>query len=194
VITLVGKAAADPLAGMDVQRRLVADHERLGAALAVLEALLDRLDGSEAVRAFRRQLEFLHEFCELWHFPLEDAVLEIALEAGLTPSERRVVYLNLAQHQKIYADAVAALQRLEESGAAGPSPETRAAAGAYVRGLRSHLDFESRHLAPLLRRHLQIGDASRLSSMLHDLRATVAGKPLERLAELDAAARFPAAC
>jgi hemerythrin-like domain-containing protein len=191
VITLAGTAPADSAPGSDVQRRLGADRERLAAGLSVLEQHLDRLDDPEGAQAFRRQLEFVHEFCELWHFPLEDAALEVVLEAGLTPSERRVVYLNLAQHQQIYADAVVLLQQLGESADSVSGQATCAMAWTYVRGLRAHLDFERRHVAPLLRRQLRIHDGPRLAAMLHDLRATVAGRPLERLVGLDAAARLP---
>jgi hemerythrin-like domain-containing protein len=181
--------------GIDVVARLSVDHQRLAESVAALEGLLVRLDEPSALRAFVSHLEFVHEFCELLHFPMEDAFLEVVLEAGLTPSERRVVFVNLAQHQEIYADAVAVLERVDGDRPAGPAGEVefRARAQTYVKALRGHLDFESRHLQPLLRRHLPDPESTRLQSVLRDLLGTLAGKPLERLAALDAASRAIAA-
>jgi hemerythrin-like domain-containing protein len=181
--------------GIDVVARLSVDHQRLAESVAALEGLLGRLDDPSMLRAFVSHLEFVHEFCELLHFPMEDAFLEVVLEAGLTPSERRVVFVNLAQHQEIYADAVAVLERVDGDRAAGAAGEVefRARAETYVKALRGHLDFESRHLQPLLRRHLPDPESTRLQSVLRDLLGTLAGKPLERLAALDAASRAIAA-
>ena len=181
--------------GIDVVARLSVDHQRLAESVAALEELLGRLDAPSSLRAFVSHLEFVHEFCELLHFPMEDAFLEVVLEAGLTPSERRVVFVNLAQHQEIYADAVAVLERVGGNGTAGSAGqlEFRARAETYVKALRGHLDFESRHLQPLLRRHLPDPESTRLQSLLRDLLGTLAGKPLERLAALDAASRAIAA-
>jgi hemerythrin-like domain-containing protein len=176
---------------------LVLEHERLVEGLEAMEALLDRLDEAPALAAFLAHLEFIHDFCELLHFPFEDAVLELILEAGLTPTERRVVFVNLAQHQQIYVDAVAVLQlrcrsRCEPDGgssADGPDVQLTAAAQTYVRGLRLHVAFEQRHLQPLLRRQVRACDQQRMESILEALLGTLAGKPLERLAVLDASSR-----
>jgi hemerythrin-like domain-containing protein len=186
--------------GGDIVSRLSLDHQRLAESVTALEGLLERLNDPDAVQAFVSHLEFVHEFCELLHFPMEDAFLEVVLEAGLTPSERRVVFVNLAQHQQIYADAVAVLERAAGQHVAGQEPagieghdDIRVRAEAYVKALRGHLEFETRHLQPLLRRHLPDPENSRLQSVLRDLLGTLAGKPLERLAALDAASRAIAA-
>jgi hypothetical protein len=171
--------------------RLASEHHRLAESAAALEALVAHLEDDGATRAFLAHLNFVHEFCELLHFPLEDALLEIVLEAGLTPSERRIVFLNLAQHQQMYADALSVLERAGQGQVPG-GRDFRALAETYVRLLRGHLDFETRHLQPLLRRHITGRDAPRLASMLRDLLATLAGRPLERLAALEAASRVAA--
>jgi len=186
-----------------VLERLQVDHERLAESLSALEALLVRLDDDSAARAFVLHLEFTHEFCELLHFPLEDALLEVVLEAGLTPSERRVVFVNLAQHQVIYAEALTVLEQPAAEASSEPGPraisratsraEFRRAAEAYVRALRGHLEFEDRHLQPLLRRHLTTRATARVEALARDLLATLVGKPLERLAALDATSRELAA-
>jgi hemerythrin-like domain-containing protein len=169
--------------------RLAADHKRLEAVVERLEKLLERADGEAAAKEFLVHLEYVHELCELLHFPLEDTLLEIVLESGLTPSERRVVFVNLAQHQQIYADAVGVLGRWNfDSGvprAAMGDFQTRA--DTYVKGLRGHLEFEERHLQPLLRRRLTARETLRIDTIMHDLLGTLAGKPLERLAALDMA-------
>ena len=177
--------------------RLVVEHHRLAEGLEAMEALLERLGEPQAVAAFLAHLEFMHDFCELLHFPFEDALLELILEAGLTPTERRVIFVNLAQHQQIYDDAVAVLQLKGESASAsgdaayaeGADSLFSAAAQTYVRGLRLHVAFEQRHLQPLLRRQVRDGDQLRIEAMLEGLLGALAGKPLERLAALDAISR-----
>lgn len=180
-------------AASGVVQRLWAEHERLDESARSLERLVPCLDDERAVRAFVAHLEFVHEFCELLHFPLEDALLEVVLEAGLTPSERRVFFVNLAQHQQMYADALRVLETLRESPRSVDRSDLKARAETYARALRGHLDFETRHLQPLLLRHLTPRAVERLEVLACDLRATVAGRPLERIAELDAASRVLAA-
>jgi hemerythrin-like domain-containing protein len=175
--------------GAQVFDRLGVEHERLADIARLLEDLLPRLDDPAAAEAFLTHLEFVHEFCELLHFPMEDALLEVILEVGLTPSERRVVFVNLAQHQQLYAEAVGVLGCLGRSGSSSDRERLPDVAAAYVGSLRAHLEFESRHLQPLLRRHLTGRDAVRLEGAMRDVVATLAGKPLERLATLDAASR-----
>jgi hemerythrin-like domain-containing protein len=190
VIAVEHDPLVEPLDG-EALGRLAGEHHRLAESAAALEALIAHLEDDSATRAFLAHLSFVHEFCELLHFPLEDALLEIVLEAGLTPSERRIVFLNLAQHQQMYADALSVLEHAGQGQAPG-GRDFRAHAETYVRLLRGHLEFETRHLQPLLRRHITSRDAPRLASMLRDLLTTLAGKPLERLAALEAASRVAA--
>jgi len=190
----VGETTVDAAASAVVQR-LWAEHERLDESARSLERLVACLDDEHAVRAFLAHLEFVHEFCELLHFPLEDALLEVVLEVGLTPSERRVFFVNLAQHQQMYADALRVLEKLRESPRCADRTDLKVRAETYARALRGHLEFETRHLQPLLLRHLTPRAIERLEALACDLRATVAGKPLERIAELDAISRaLAAAC
>lgn len=170
---------------------LAADHERLDAVVERLVALLERPDGEASAKEFLVHLEFVHELCELLHFPLEDALLEIVLEAGLTPSERRIVFVNLAQHQQIYADAVGVLGRWNFGSGVerAAMDDYRVRADVYVKGLRGHLEFEERHLQPLLRRHLTARDSRRVDMMMRELLGTLSGPPLERLAALDMASQ-----
>jgi len=190
-VTPVVREEGHDRTGGEVVARLGADHQRLSEMVERIEALLDHLDDDTAAKAFLVHLEFVHEFCEILHFPLEDAMLEVVLEAGLTPAERRLVFVNLAQHQQIYTDAVGVLGRRAGPGASGSAArgEFRKLAETYVKALRGHLDFETRHLQPLFRRQLPPRETVRLDSMLRDLLATLAGKPLERLVELDQASQ-----
>ena len=175
----------------EVLGRLAADHERIEAVAERLAALLERTNSQAFAKEFLVHLEFVHELCELLHFPLEDALLEIVLESGLTPSERRVVFVNLAQHQQIYADAVGVLGRWNFGTGVerGAMDDFRERADAYVKAMRGHLEFEERHLQPLLRRHLTARDARRIDMLMHDLLGTLVGKPLDRLAALDMASQ-----
>lgn len=173
--------------GGQVFERLGVEHERLAEIAGLLEQLLPRLDEPAAADALLTHVEFIHEFCELLHFPMEDALLEVILEVGLTPSERRVVFVNLAQHQQLYAEAVGVLACRGET--RRDRERFHAVAAAYIGSLKAHLDFETRHLQPLLRRHLTAREALRLEGAMQDVVSTLAGKPLERLASLDAASQ-----
>jgi hemerythrin-like domain-containing protein len=145
----------------EVMAILRQDHRRLGA---VLEGVERELVGShrhlQALRADSLRhgrvvamLRFLSEYAERVHHPLENRLFDRLIEKGLTPCERRVVFVILAQHEEILGDLAslqAALRGLQAVPSQADAAALKARTERYLEAQRRHLNFEDSQLLPLI--------------------------------------------
>ncbi len=135
------------------------DHTRISAAVERLlaDATPEAATGwADTVS----QLAELLRFEEAVHHPLEDHITDRALHQGLTPTERRLVFRNLGQHQELLSRGEQLLARAR-AGAAGEDvdrDEFAADLQRYAALERRHMQFEEMHLFPLLASRLDNTD------------------------------------
>ncbi len=148
------------------------DHRRLCAVLERVESEVAAQADVDALCADERRqgrvlamLGFLHEYAERIHHPVENRLFDRLIEKGLTPSERRVVFVTMSQHEEILGDLLGlqeALRRLHEepAGAEGSTPATalRTRANCHLEAHKRHLQFEESQLLPLIESRLTARD------------------------------------
>lgn len=133
--------------------QLQLDHARLNQVLGVVARHIESTDtlipeGDQPYRhALAGMLSFLHEYADRVHHPLENRLFDRLIEKGLTPSERRVVFVTMSQHEEILADVRSLRDALcaPHGGAVEKSEVER-----YLQVQRRHLDFEDTQLLPLI--------------------------------------------
>lgn len=89
--------------------RLHQDHARLAKLASVLRVhIQEQYKGRHGrggwLDLLACMVDYVHEYPDAVHHPLEDRVFERLISLGLTPAERTVVENNLAEHAKL-ADA-----------------------------------------------------------------------------------------
>lgn len=131
---------------------LVHEHEVIGQALAVLDAMATRLatGGSVPVRDAEQLLEFFVVFADRCHHAKEEGILFPALEAAGVPRDGGPLGVMLAEH----AEGRRLIGRLRQDApaAAGGNAEAgrrfTGAAREYVALLEQHIAKENRVLFP----------------------------------------------
>jgi hemerythrin-like domain-containing protein len=155
-----------------VMARLLEDHQLIGQVMHRLEHEIDGLQGSEvgsSYLALDRIVEYMADYADVTHHPLEDRLFDRLLHKGVSPTERHLVFQNLGQHQQIFAatralQAELELRMLNDSGE--DALELLEHAEAYLRQQRRHMSFEETHLFPLAQYHLQNSDWNALAEEL----------------------------
>lgn len=157
-----GLELSDPLVvdASGVMQILRRDHQRLGVVLERVEGELgsrNKLDGLSFDPQRRQRLlamlSFLHEYADRVHHPLESRLFDRLIEKGLTPLERRVVFVTMSQHEEILGDLLSlqeALRSLPEHRQSPVGEGLQARAQRYLDGQKRHLHFEDSQLLPLI--------------------------------------------
>ena len=145
-----------------VLEELHRDHTRLALILTALEAWAHDKRKSDSAQLDRvdAMVEYISEYPDAVHHPLEDRVFERLLGKKLTKGERAAVIKNADQHQdlarrteQLSADLDAALDAED-----GVTPELLAHAAEYARVQLDHMGFEEREVFPLAERKLEADD------------------------------------
>lgn len=131
---------------------LVHEHDVIGQALAVLDAMAARLAGGGSVAApdVEQLLEFFVVFADRCHHAKEEGILFPALEAAGVPREGGPIGVMLAEH----VEGRRLIGRLRQAAPAAASGNTDArrrfaeAAHDYVALLEEHIAKENRVLFP----------------------------------------------
>ena len=156
-----GRSGAAP---RSIAERLRTDHYHLHRILIILDHLAEcspRLTGSQR-DVLVAAVDYLAEYPDCVHHPLEDRVFARLLDAQLSAQERQRVNTNAAKHIELTA-ATMQLQRDLRSLSGGES-EARQTLGRdlneYIEAQRRHMTFEEQFIFP--RRYgRRIGDRSR---------------------------------
>lgn len=90
---------------------LLEDHKTLGAVIEALEVHLPEVArrDPETLDLLANLIDYIAEYPDRVHHPREDRIIERLIDKGLTPSERIIVELTVAQH----AELAAATARME---------------------------------------------------------------------------------
>ncbi len=93
------------IAPNQVLKLLLEDHRTLSD---VVEALESRLSGNsrrdpETLDLLANLIDYITEYPDQVHHPREDRIIERLIDKGLTPSERTIVELTVAQHAELGA-------------------------------------------------------------------------------------------
>jgi len=137
-----------------VIERLRRDHDRIKG---VARELFELIDGAEDRRDddWQRMVEllgFLTYYADRIHHPLEDRLFDRLLNKGLTPTERRLLFRNLSQHEEItmLTEELARDARLAQAGGVPAENEFSEKLTGYLNLQRQHMTFEETQLFPLL--------------------------------------------
>ena len=148
-------------AGQELMQHLGDDHRHISVILDHLElALTGPEDDDVDWDLVSDMIDYLQEYPDIAHHPLEDQLFDRVLDKGLTPVERELIHLNMAQHvdisgatddlasdvDRILSDIVVPIERLH---------------GDFQRYLdlqRTHMINEDTHLYPLAQRLLKTED------------------------------------
>lgn len=148
--------------------RLHRDHERLAHVLEVLERVADGLGDPmqpDEIDMLANIVDYVVEYPDAVHHPLEDRVFSRLLQAGLSETQRTVVETNVEQHvallkatQTLARDIETALDADTGSASAHPTSELKAHVVAYTNLQREHMSREEHHLFPLAEQVVQAED------------------------------------
>jgi hemerythrin-like domain-containing protein len=95
---------------------------------------------------------FLEFFADRIHHPLEDRLFDRLMDKGLTPSERRLIFKNLREHQEISTLTETMTREIDLALAGGvvDLSEFQGLADQYLSLQRRHMRFEESYLFPML--------------------------------------------
>ena len=151
--------------------RLREDHARLGRAVTAMRAHIGSRDRDERgawLDLLASLVDYVAEYPDVVHHPREDRLFERLVDQGLTPAERQLVAMNLAEHAKL-AEATERLMADVDAVLAGATlSETDLATHAlnYLDLQVEHMRREEAQLFPLAERLLSEADFEALDQEL----------------------------
>lgn len=138
--------------------RLLIDHKRLSQILAIIEELAERLD---ELRDNERHvlisgIDYISEYPDAVHHPLEDRLFRHLLETPLSDRERDQVVKNEAAHAELSRATSQVLEDLDNlhTSSAGRTSALKSSLSEYLDLQRRHMQFEEKHVFPLADKHL----------------------------------------
>ena len=151
--------------------RLHDDHRRLARLMAVLEhqaQLLEEDGDGPDYDLLTNLLEYIGDYPDAVHHPMEDQLFERLVNKGLTPSEMKLVSVNLRQHAEIIeaTRTLAADVATVMSGAVISGRSLQQHARDYVELQRSHMINEEERLFPLAERMLGDDDWEQVAASI----------------------------
>ena len=135
-------------------QRLHTDHRHLGRVLTVLENQLRKLDDDGEGPDFdllANIVDYICEYPDAIHHPLEDQLFDHLVNKGLTPPERKLVSVNIGQHVEIIAATKKLAQDIATvlNGAVISAIRLKEHVDDYIDTQRSHMRVEEQQLFPL---------------------------------------------
>ena len=154
----------------DIMQVLADDHANMRALMGVLEIEVDKMasGGHADVETISAVAEYLLEYPDRFHHPLEDLLIQGMQAAGAVP-ESSVVALE-AEHARIYRLAT----ELHDAAVAvaAEQPMRRDAfverARHYIASLRHHMDVEEADFFPRAEEFLSPEDRATIAARLSD--------------------------
>ncbi len=139
--------------------RLRTDHKRVADIVKSLQKLVGN-NNPDVTKLFAH-IDYLAEYPELVHHPLEDRIFnQMLLNPGLDDAQREQVERNAEQHQELNAATAEILQHAEQLLAEHKplSGEFRALVEDYVKLQLEHMNFEEQVVFPVAERWLSRSD------------------------------------
>ena len=138
------------------------DHQRFGRILTALDAWTAQGEqyDPQAIDRVGAMVEYLNEYPETMHHPLEDRVFELLLVRSLSNEDRAAVIENAAQHQALQTRTRQLVSRWEsaisaEAWAPGMLIED---AKHYAQAQFQHMNFEEATIFPIAEREFSVED------------------------------------
>ena len=149
-----------------VMERLHTDHKRLGRVLGIMEKLVRKLDtlSPREKSLLISGIEYISEYPDAIHHPLEDKLFRSLLEADLSEEEQNDVKNNALAHEQLTA---ATRKMLENVDAIRSGPTERAA--ALVADLSEYIEQQRRHMAFEEQRVFRLADKKLSAAVLREL-------------------------
>ena len=149
--------------------RLQNDHVRVAQVLTVLKSEIQKLDdgGESDFDLLATIVDYLGVYSVAAHHPLEERICDHLVNKGLTPSERQLVSVNLAQHIELIGLTRALAQEIAVvvEGSTTSRDRLKKSAEAYLELQRVHMRIEDQQLFPLLQRMFTREDWSRIEEV-----------------------------
>lgn len=151
-----------------ILKELHLDHKRLARILTALEAWSDDAADADAATIDRvgAMIEYLAEYPETMHHPLEDRVFDLLLLRSLSAEDRDIVVTNAKQHRDL-RDRTKALAA-ELDGALGKdtfsAEKLKRLAKDYARIQFDHMGFEETVVFPVAEREFSAEDWAAIES------------------------------
>jgi hemerythrin-like domain-containing protein len=155
----------------DIIDILIDDHANMRALTGLLEREVDRLEGGlhADVDTIAAISEYLLEYPDRFHHPVEDALLERLRERDAIPAGAAS---SIAHEHETIADMARAFDRAARA-VAGEETVRRDAfvrlAQDFIAQLRRHLDMEEERLFPLARKILDEAERAALAVRVPEL-------------------------
>jgi len=152
-------------------QRLGGDHVRIAGVVREVAELIDTTAKEPDWQRLSEVIEFLSFYADRVHHPLEDRLFDRLVNKGLTPTERRLVFKNLRQHQEITALTEAMSEQIVRAlkGGVIDADDFRETAAGYVSLQHRHMRFEEAYLFPLLEAEFDDQDWNALTGILREL-------------------------
>lgn len=165
------------------------DHVRMAQIRTVLEHQMRRFsttaDGPD-FGLLQELVDYISEYPDTIHHPLEDRLFEHVLRKGVTPAERQLIGSNFEQHveikertRKLSSDVQAVL-----NGAVVPADRLQADVTAYVELQLKHMLVEERQLFPLADRLFSMADWRTIEAELGENHDPLVDRQSDRFANL----------
>ncbi len=132
---------------------LLEDHKTLGKVIEALEMRLPQISkrDPDTLDLLANLIDYIAEYPDRVHHPREDRIIERLIDKGLTPSERIIVELTVAQHAELGAattrmevDIDALLSRQRDAGV-----QLDQDAKIYLAMQKEHMRREEQQLFPM---------------------------------------------
>jgi hemerythrin-like domain-containing protein len=132
--------------------RLLTDHRRLRNVLGALDQKMQEL-GSEDLEADTDHLfclaDYLTNYPDHVHHPLEDVVFERLLKQDLSEAQRQIVEHNRSQHENLTAATKRLSQQIDRMSGSFDVEALRREVDDYIDRQRKHMAYEEREVFPL---------------------------------------------
>ena len=170
-------------------RRLHTDHKHIGRVLTVLENQIRKLDDDGEGPDFdllANLIDYIGEYPDAIHHPLEDQLFDHLVNKGLTPSERKLVFTNLGKHVEIIAATKKLAQDIATvlNGAVISAIRLKEHVDEYIDTQRSHMWVEEQQLFPLAEHMFSDEDWAELEHLREATRDPLFDKTLARFKDL----------
>ena len=143
---------SESVPGLALQR-LLEDHKVLCGVIEALEMRLPQISkrDPDTLDLLANLIDYIAEYPDRVHHPREDRIIERLIDKGLTPSERIIVELTVAQHAELGAatarmqvDIDALLSRQRDAGV-----QLDQDAKIYLAMQKEHMRREEQQLFPM---------------------------------------------
>ncbi|XOV83348.1 MAG: hemerythrin domain-containing protein [bacterium] len=160
-MSLVVAVASEENVQTQLMDRLNNDHFHIATVMNSLEKMFKQFPDEDIDwTTVSDMLDYLQEYPDTVHHPLEDQLFDRVLDKGLTPAERELVHANLAQHAEIINATLQLDQDVSQilNDVVVPIDQVLKHFERYIQLQRVHMRNENTHLFPLAERLLTMQD------------------------------------